>query len=172
MSHRTTRSSAARGGAAALATTLTLTLAACGVPPSGVSTGDRAPTGIASGPTLYFLDSGGDLVGRPRDAGRLGSIADALALLLTGTSDPDLRSGIAPVDVTRVGVTDFGDMIELRMPLAEFDVTPRGLDQIACTALAVHIQAGGSPDTTVRVRLTMTEPGSEAEHPRTCPALP
>ncbi|GAB4085655.1 hypothetical protein GCM10028784_22850 [Myceligenerans cantabricum] len=145
--------------------------AGCGVQPSGVADGGRAPTGVAPGTTLYFVDDDGELVPQTRDTGRLGTVSDALALLLAGTEDPALHTEIAPGGVTRVGVTDAGGTIELRMPVAESDVTPRGLDQIACTALASHVQAGGARDVTVRVVLTVTEPGSEAGEPRGCPAL-
>ncbi|MBE1878231.1 hypothetical protein [Myceligenerans pegani] len=171
MSDGARRGTPVPGAVPAVLVAVAVLLAGCGVPPSGVIDGGRAPTGVAPGPTLYFVGPDGELVAQTRDTGRLGTISDALALLLTGTQDPALRTGITSGGTTRVGVTHDGDTIELHLPLAEYDVTPRGLDQIACTALATHVQAGGSADTRVRVLLTVTEPGSDAGEPRGCPVV-
>ncbi|WP_030158577.1 GerMN domain-containing protein [Glycomyces sp. NRRL B-16210] len=144
-----------------------LLLAGCGVQPSEVTDGGTAPTGVAPGVTLYFVDEQGALVPSERDTGRLGTIADALALLLTGPGDSDLRTEIPSGDVTRVTVTVGEDVVELRVPLAADEVTPLGTDQIVCTALAAHVQAGGSAEVKARVHFTLPEPDSDAL--RTCP---
>jgi len=146
-----------------------LLLAGCGVEPSGVRDGGDAPTGVAPGATLYFVDGRGALVPRQHDTGSLGTVADSLSLLLASTGEPGLHTEIADVGVTRVGVVVAGDTIELRAPLAARDVTPRGIDQIVCTALATHVQGGGSRDATVRIVFTVADPG--ADRARTCPVI-
>ncbi|MCD0443053.1 hypothetical protein LO763_05355 [Glycomyces sp. A-F 0318] len=145
-----------------------LLLAGCGVEPSGVTDGGPAPTGVAPGPTLYFVD-GGELRATVRDTGRLGTIAEALSLLLSGPGDADLDTEIAPTAFAKVEVTVTGQEVELRVPLSTEEVTPLGIDQIVCTALAAHVQNGGSTEATVRLRFTLEEPGSR--DPRTCPLL-
>jgi hypothetical protein len=146
-----------------------LLLAGCGIEPSGVTDGGDAPTGVAPGMTLYFIDAGGALTPQQHDTDSLGTISDALSLLLASPDSPERRTEIADVGVTRVGVVVDGDTIELRVPLAGRDVTPRGIDQIVCTAIAAHVQRGGSLDSTVRIIFTVAGPG--ADRARTCPVI-
>ncbi|MFB6725732.1 hypothetical protein ACFCV3_36510 [Kribbella sp. NPDC056345] len=147
-----------------------LTLAGCGIQPSGVSDGGEAPTGLAAGPTLYFVDASQHLVAQPRMGGRLGTIADALALLMTGPGDSgNLHTEIASGGTTRFGVAINPDVIELTVPLTADDVTSLGMDQIVCTAVAVHIQSGGSRSMKVRLVFTLTTP--ESDRLRTCPLI-
>jgi hypothetical protein len=143
-----------------------LLLAGCGIAPSAVAPAGPAPTGVAPGPTLYFVDAGGDLVAEVRHTGRLGTVGEALSLLLAGPGD-DVDTGIAPAAVTRVEVTTAADVIGLRLPLATREVTPTGVDQIVCTALAAHVQAGGATSTVVR--LTFTDRADDT--PRRCPLI-
>lgn len=148
---------------------LLLALAGCGVQPSEVTDAGRAPTGVAPGVTLYFLDAEGDLVPQLRETDRLGSISEALSLLFTGPGDSEVRTEI-PQDTTRqVVVTAGPGRIELRLPLAADELTESGIDQIACTALGVHVQSGGSTDTTVS--LQFTHPAPESDEERTCPLI-
>jgi hypothetical protein len=145
-------------------------LAGCGVTPSGVVDAGRAPTGVAPGVTLYFVDAHHRLRPQPRPTGRLGSIADAEALLLSGPGDDsDLHTEIRPEDVTRVTVTTSPGLVQLVVPLASRDVTPLGIDQIVCTALDVYVRGGGPPSARVRVTFTLAAPGSD--RPRTCPLI-
>lgn len=146
-----------------------LLLAGCGVQPSDVTDAGRAPTGVARGVTLYFVDEQGGLRPQLRDTGRLGTINDALTLLLWGPgSGSGLRTEL-PSGGGRVVVTTAQDVIELKVPLAFEEVTPLGIDQIVCTALGVHVQSGGSANTTVRIRFTLPAPGSARE--RGCPLI-
>lgn len=145
-----------------------LLLAGCGVQPSGVIDGGEAPTGVAPGATLYFVDADGELSPQVRSTERLGSISEALALLLSGPG-ADLRTEIAPITVTRVGVTTAPGVIHLMVPLTIDDVTPLGIDQIVCTALGVHVQGGGSRSMTVRV--SFVQPTPESDVRRTCPLI-
>ncbi|WP_306368699.1 hypothetical protein [Nocardiopsis sp. CC223A] len=153
-----------RLGAAAVVLAL---VTSCGSGPAEVVDGGPAPTGVASGVPLYFLDGQGELVLQVRDTGRLGSISEAMSLLLSGPGDSDLGTGIDATGAQRMGVTVREDVIELMTPLAADEVTPAGIDQIVCTALAVHVQSGGSPDTGVRVRFTLDTP--ESDEVRRCP---
>lgn len=156
---------AAHGALLAVGTVL---LTGCGIAPTGVVDEGAAPTGIAAGPTLYFVDDAGALVPEDRDSGRLGTVAEAVALLLTGPGqDSGLRSDIVPTEMTRVQVTTTDESIVLRLPLMSTDAPGRGVDQIVCTALATHVQSGGSPAATVRLEFTIAPPGADA--PRTCP---
>lgn len=147
-----------------------LTLAGCGIQPSGVVDGGEAPTGLATGPTLYFVDASQHLVAQPRLGGRLGTIADAVALLLSGPGGADdLHTEITAGDVSRTDVAIVPDVIEVRLPLTVDDVTQLGIDQLVCTTLAVHIQSGGSRDVKVRLVFTLTTP--ESDRLRTCPVI-
>jgi hypothetical protein len=148
---------------------LALLLAGCGIQPSGVTDGGDAPTGLAPGVTLYFVGPHGELRPQLRQTDRLGSISEALALLLDGPGGSELDTRIAPATVTRVVVTTTPGVIQLLLPLTIDDVTPLGIDQIVCTALGVHVQSGGSRDTAVRVRFTQPTPESDEE--RTCPLI-
>ncbi|WP_017591466.1 hypothetical protein [Nocardiopsis potens] len=144
-------------------------LAGCGAGPSEVFDGGPAPTGVAPGVTLYFLDERGELTPDRRDTGRLGSISEAMALLLTGPGGSGLHTGIAEGSVERMMVTVKPGLVDLVTPLEIGEVTPAGIDQIVCTALGVHVQSGGSTDT--RVRVGFVQPTPESEELRTCPLI-
>ncbi|MUL43201.1 hypothetical protein FZ103_18860 [Streptomonospora sp. PA3] len=158
MNHRTL-TAALVGGVLALA-------AGCGSQPSGIEAGPSAPTGVAPGMTLYFLDHDGNLTAQQRETGRLGTVSETVSVLLTGPGDSDVRTGIDPTPVTRTEVTVSGERMSVRVPVASTEVTAGGVDQIVCTALAGHIQAGGSTETRAGIRFTDT-----ALEPRTCPVL-
>lgn len=149
-----------------------LLLTGCGVLPDGPTPGGDAPTGVAPGVTLYFVNRQEQLQPDPRTTGRLGSIADALALLLTGPgpgSRSDLHTEIAETAITRVTVTTGPELIRLVLPLARKEVTPLGIDQIVCTALGVHVQGGGAR--TATVRLGFTQGTTDSDVPRACPLI-
>ncbi|SDK04203.1 hypothetical protein SAMN04488074_104100 [Lentzea albidocapillata subsp. violacea] len=146
-----------------------LLVAGCGVQPSGVDDGGEAPTGVAPGVTLYFVDARGELQPQLRETGRLGTVSEALNLLLLGPGGSNLRTEIAPVSTPRVVVTTAPDVIRLLVPLAADEVTPRGIGQIVCTTLGVHVQSGGARDMKVQIRFTQTTPESDVE--RTCPLI-
>lgn len=159
----------------ALGLLLTGCLVGCGVQPSGVADAGPAPTGVAAGPTLYFVDAREQL--RPQRRGsHLGTISDALALLLSTSAgdsesagDSDLHTEITSEGITRVGVTTTPGLIQLEVPLTARDVTPLGVDQIVCTALGVSVQGGGS--TTTRVQVWFTEFTPVPNPLRTCPLI-
>jgi hypothetical protein len=144
-------------------------LAGCGVEPSGVDAGGDAPTGVAPGVNLYFLNANGDLEPQLRETGRLGTVPEALTLLLLGPGGSEARTEIAQAPLTRVVVTTEPDVIKVNLPLTINDVTPKGIDQIVCTALGVHVQAGGSRSTRVQARFTLST--TESDVLRTCPVL-
>jgi hypothetical protein len=150
---------------------LVLLLGGCGVRASGVTTMGTAPTGVAPGVTLYFVDDAGRLTPQLRETGRLGTIPEALALLLDGPPrEPGLHTEISlRGGVTRVVVSTSPGLLHLAVPLAGYEVTPRGIDQIVCTALGVAVQRGAALDTRVRVSFTLTTP--ESDRKRTCPVI-
>jgi hypothetical protein len=146
-----------------------LLLASCGVRPSGVTDAGRAPTGVARGVTLYFVDAHERLRPQLRPTGHLGTISEAVSLLLTGPGDSGLHTEIAPASVTRVLVTTGPGLIQLMTPLTVHDVTPTGIDQIVCTALGVLVQGGGPRTTKVQVRFTLAT--AESDVRRACPLI-
>jgi hypothetical protein len=148
---------------------LCLLLAGCGVQPSAPQDAGDAPTGVARGMTLYFVDSRGALRPDLRPTGRLGTISEALALLLTGPGDSSLHTEIA-ASTTQVGTVTTARAIRLRVPLSLREVTPKGIDQIVCTALGVHVQGGGSRRTRIQILFT-TAPASASALLRTCPLI-
>jgi hypothetical protein len=148
---------------------LAVLLAGCGIQPTGVTDMQEAPTGVAPGVTLYFLDARNQLRPQLRETGRLGTIVEAVSLLLTGPGSSGLRTQIAPTSVTRVLADTLPGLIRLRVPLAVYEVTPLGIDQIVCTALGVWVQSGGSATTRVQVIFTSDTPESEVQ--RTCPLI-
>lgn len=150
--------------AAAAMGVLIAALAGCALQPSGVEEGPSAPTGVAPGATLYFLDDGGDLTAVTRDTQRLGTVAQAVALMLTGPGESGLATGIPDTTVTRTEVTISGDVMSVRVPIAARNTSAAGVDQIVCTAFASHVQAGGADDTRVSVSFT-----DRTTEPRTCP---
>lgn len=144
-------------------------VAGCGVEPSEVTDGPEPPTGVAPGVTLYFLDGQGELVPQQRETGRLGTIQAAIALLLTGPGPSGPDTAIAPDLMSQVGITKTPELIELRVPWTVEDLGERGIDQVVCTVLAVHVQSGGSPSTSVRLDFVQDTPASQPE--RTCPLI-
>lgn len=137
---------------------------------SGTQDGNQAPTGLAPGVTLYFLDAQNHLRADVRDTGRLGTISEALALLLTGPGmDTRLHTGIDDVGVTRVQVTTGAGLVQLGLPLAFSEVTAAGIDQIVCTVIGVHVQSGGSKDIRVQTHFVIG-PERQSTMKRTCPA--
>jgi hypothetical protein len=148
-------------------TALALLVAGCGIQPSGVTDVSRAPTGVAPGVTLYFVDARNQLRPDLRPTERLGTISEAMALLLSGPGGSGLRTQITPGGPTRVVVTTDPGLIRLRVPLGRYEVTSLGIDQIVCTALGVWVQSGGSRSTRVKVIWTTADPDTQ----RTCPLI-
>lgn len=144
-----------------------LSLGGCGVQQTGVRLAGEAPTGLGTGVTLYFVDDHGELRAQLRETGRLGTVAEAVSLLLIGPQAPGLHTEIADVGVTRVESVPERGAIGLRLPLAPSDVTPKGIDQIVCTATVSERQRGGAQR--ARVRLLFTIPDSGSGRERTCP---
>ncbi|MCO5971923.1 hypothetical protein [Actinoallomurus soli] len=148
---------------------MVLLLGACGVRPSGPADAGRAPTGVAPGVTLYFVDGHERLRPQLRRTGRLGTIPEALSLLLFGPGESGLHTEIASSSTMTVVVSTGPALIRLMVPLTIRDVTPLGIDQIVCTVLGVHVQGGGSRNTKVQVRFTLPTP--ESDRLRTCPLI-
>ncbi|GAA2045284.1 hypothetical protein GCM10009757_11720 [Streptomyces cheonanensis] len=156
----------ARPAALSCALVGVMMLGGCGLQPSGVEEGPEAPTGLAPGVTLYFLDDDENLIPQQRETGQLGSISDAVGLLLTGPGNSGLSTGIDETTVTRVVTSERSEVIELRLPLARHQVEDAGVDQIVCTTAATHVQVGGSPEIPVQLRFT-----DISEEPAVCPVL-
>jgi hypothetical protein len=144
-------------------------LAACGVQPADVSGAGPAPTGISPSATLYFVDVHEHLQPQPRQTQRLGTISDAVSLLLTGAGADPLHTEISYAGTTEVLVTTTASLIQLSLPLTAEDVTALGIDQIVCTALGVYVQSGGSRDT--KVQLIFVQPTPASDRQRTCPLI-
>lgn len=158
-----------RRTSAMLLASATLVLAGCGVQPSSVMDGGHAPTGVASGTPVYYVNLQGELVVQ-RTGQELGTIGQALKLLFGVEPGDGLRSYVPTSPVTLAfPITRTRDVITIMLPLARVQVRREiGIDQIVCTVLAVHQQAGGSASTTVRLSFTHG-PDTRLRH---CPVLP
>ncbi|MGI5189446.1 hypothetical protein ACQEVI_15000 [Promicromonospora sp. CA-289599] len=139
--HRTTR------GAAAVVLAAALVTSGCGVGTSGVEDGGEAPTGLAVGPTLYFVDDDGGLRPDVRETGRLGTVVSAIQLLMADAdpTEEGLHSEIPPTS-TRTMVEDAGDYVTIYLPLSSTEISDVGVDQVICTAAAVVAASGRDVD--------------------------
>ncbi|MEU6350331.1 hypothetical protein ABZ896_13500 [Streptomyces sp. NPDC047072] len=146
---------------------LSVLLAGCGIRPSGVAGAGEPLTGLAPGVTLYFVGGDGRLEPQLRRTGRLGTVSEAVSLLLSGPGDAGLRTEIGPAATRQVVVTTASATIRLMVPLTVDKVTARGIDQIVCTALGVHVQGGGARQT--RVQVQFVQPTPESATKRACP---
>lgn len=147
-----------------------LLLGGCGIQPSGVTEMGAAPTGVAPGVTLYFVDADGRLRPQLRETQRLGTPAEAVSLMLTGPGTSGLRTDIKADEVTRVVAQTAPGVIRLQVPLATYELGPLGVDQLVCTALASAVQNGASRATKVQIGFTVSTP-EESDRLRTCPML-
>jgi hypothetical protein len=147
---------AGRGVATAAVVAAVLLSGGCGVGPSAVGDGGEAPTGLAEGPTLFFVDADGGLHPDVRDTGRLGTVHGAVQLLMADahpTAD-GLHSEV-PATGTRTVVEDAWDYVTVYLPLRSAEISPVGVDQIICTAAAVVAASGRDvADVAISVRPT------------------
>ncbi|WP_433871531.1 hypothetical protein [Saccharopolyspora sp. CA-218241] len=145
-----------------------LLLSGCGIEPTGVLEGGEAPTGVAPGVTLYFVDEHGRVRPKPTRSGSLGDVTAAVDLLLrVGDRNlAGLHSELPRVSSLGPRATVAGRTVTVALPLAMGEVGPRGVDQVVCTAIGVRRQSGAPAGT--KVVLTFTD-GSRTE-PRACPA--
>ncbi|GAA4826870.1 hypothetical protein [Saccharopolyspora rosea] len=149
-----------------------------------VSDAGEPPTGIAAGPTLYYLEGNtlrpvivptGGTVGDV-SYGKLGDVRGAVQYLMLGAGLSDLAEtkglrtevpelGAALVDVNVV-VTD--RVITVVLP--SYDLSPLAVDQVVCTALAVDSARGGTTRGTTVDILLHKGIGDRIAN-RTCPAM-
>ncbi|RJQ78345.1 hypothetical protein [Amycolatopsis panacis] len=150
---------------------LVLLLAGCGVEPAGPAPGGEAPTGVAPGVTLYLVDEHQQLQPDLRLGGQLGTISDALALLLNPgrRTSSGLHTEIADISGPQSRVTMAPGLIQISVPLTVQNLSPLGIDQIVCTALGVYVQSGGPRTTEVQVSFIQPTPASDVR--RTCPLI-
>ncbi|MFC8801288.1 hypothetical protein ACFT2C_26455 [Promicromonospora sp. NPDC057138] len=157
-----------RAAAAALVLAAAALTSGCGVGPSGVEDGGEAPTGLAGGPTLYFVDAAGRLRPDTRDTGRLGTVLGAVQLLMAD-ADPTaegLHSEV-PATSTRTVVEDAGEYVTIYLPVRGAEISAVGVDQIICTATAVIAASGRDvADVAISVR-----PTHGAVVTRPCPVI-
>ncbi|GAB2967194.1 hypothetical protein LWP59_21200 [Amycolatopsis acidiphila] len=110
-----------------------------------------------------------------RRTGRLGDVAEALALLGAGPSSGEtaagLHSELPPAAFSVTGPREGLLSVQLypAQPLGSGGIPDLAVDQVVCTAIAVGGQ-GGADARGLRVRLG--RPGAPAEEaPRACPAI-
>ncbi len=124
---------------------LVLVLAGCGVRPTDPVPAGDPPVGAAPGPILFFLKAG-KLAPVVRQTGHLGTVPDAVTLLLAGPNTQEAAAGYATMLPTgalgvSVGALDQGVVtVNLTAPLETLPELAK--DQIACTVIAVHAQTG------------------------------
>ncbi|MFJ6633557.1 hypothetical protein ACIQMR_19565 [Streptomyces sp. NPDC091376] len=129
---------------AGLAAALTLTLSACGVPPSDViEAGEpasvvRHPTPEPSVPvvaSLYFLDDGA-LTAYPRDIGDPADLGSVVAQLFRGPTTGEAATAITelPRLTDTPGVTaDGGNRVSIKLPQGVAPLSHPAMLQLACT---------------------------------------
>lgn len=147
-----------------------LLLTGCGVRPSAPIDGGKAPTGVAAGTPVYYVNDSAELVVQRRGK-RLGNIGQAMKYLLTTrTPQPGLHSMVGTSQVTlALPVTRTTGVITVRLPIDRRAVSGEiGMNQLVCTVLAVHQQSGGPAGTRARFIFTHGPPSK----PRHCPVLP
>ncbi|WP_298325928.1 hypothetical protein [Haloactinopolyspora sp.] len=155
---------------AAVVTAIAVVAGGCGVEPSDVEDGGEAPTGLAEGTTLYFVDAEGQLQPSIRETGRLGSIGGAVQLLISGISRTEQAAGLhsdVPVVTTGPVVEDAGNYVTIRLPYASAETTRTGIDQVICTAAAV-VASSGRPTDSVEISVRLTS-GEDFDH--ACPVV-
>lgn len=152
---------------AALAAAAVL-VAGCGVRPSGVITGNPAPSGPAQGAELYLL-SGGELTPVVRPSGRRLSPVETLTLLAAGPRPEESAQGFGtevPASLGAVSVTsgapEAGIVVTLTGDVSGLSGT--ALDQITCTAVAAVFPRYRVPG---EVPVTITG-GGRTREPQVC----
>lgn len=90
---RTTSVRTRRSTAGALAA-LALTLAGCGVPPTGVIGAGDPATGLTKGLRIYFVSSAGRLEGVSRPGVKIDELGDVLKFLIAGPTEAEQNRGL------------------------------------------------------------------------------
>ncbi|SFB43349.1 hypothetical protein SAMN05216266_11188 [Amycolatopsis marina] len=143
-------------------------VAGCGVRPSGVITGNPAPSGPAEGAELYLL-AAGELTPVLRPTGKVPSPTEALTLLAAGPSPEERAQGLGsevPSAATAVSVASGTPATEITVTL-DMDVSAlsgTAIEQITCTA-EVAVFPDYSPPGQVSVTVTG---GGHTREPQTC----
>lgn len=143
-------------------------VAGCGVRPSGVITGNPAPSGPAEGAELYLL-AAGELTPVLRPTGQVPSPTAALTLLAAGPSPEERAQGLSsevPSAAAAVAVTSGIPATEITVTL-DFDASAlsgTAIEQITCTAEVAVFPDYSPPG---QVSVTITGRGHTRE-PRTC----
>lgn len=134
--------------ASVAALALTVLTSGCGVEPSGIQDGGQAPTGLAGGTTLYFVDADGRLQPSTRDTRRLGTVLGAVQLLMSGPAGSEAGAGLhseVPDPSTAPAVVDAGSYVKIHLPFSRAEIGADGVDQVVCTATAVVVASGRDP---------------------------
>jgi hypothetical protein len=115
----------------------------CGVQPSGVITGDPAPTGPVNGVTLYFVHNG-DVVASLRATDTALTPTEAMNLLLsTGVDDQERAMGLRtdlPPGVGPATLTSDARGSTLTIAVDPGPLPPAAKDQLVCTAQSALAQ--------------------------------
>ncbi|SDX39694.1 hypothetical protein SAMN05216215_1010147 [Saccharopolyspora shandongensis] len=150
-----------------------------------VSDAGDPPTGIAVGPTMYYL-KGNTLRpvivptgGTVRDVpfGKLGDVRGAVQYLMLGAGlsgseeNKALRTEVPKLGAALVNVNVVVTDRVITVVLPSYDLSPLAVDQVVCTALAVDSARGGTTrGKTVDILLHKGITGDRIAG-RTCPAI-
>ncbi|MEV5539767.1 hypothetical protein AB0L13_23190 [Saccharopolyspora shandongensis] len=149
-----------------------------------VSDAGDPPTGIAVGPTLYYLE-GNTLrpvivptAGTVWDVpfGKLGDVRGAVQYLMLGArlSDSEetkgLRTEVPKLGAALVNVNVVVTDRVITVVLPSYDLSPLAVDQVVCTALAVDSARGGTTRGKT-VDILLHKGIGERIAGRTCPAM-
>ncbi|MEV5980787.1 hypothetical protein [Streptomyces sp. NPDC052114] len=150
-----------------------LSLAACGVRPTGVVDAGEAASGLTKGLRIYFVSEAGRLEGVSRTV-EISEPAAVIKLLMSGPTEAEQRAGLTTrVESGRFDVTGGGGRLSVRVPDMALD--PSSLSdrnftgQLVCSlarASAVLDRSGRTrPDD---VRVTVVPSGGRESGPYVC----
>ncbi|MGW2225171.1 hypothetical protein [Streptomyces formicae] len=155
-----------RGAVALAAAALVLTLAGCGVRPTGIVDAGEPASGLTKGLRIYFVSETGRLEGVTRSDEPLREPAAVIKLLMSGPDESERRSGLTTlVHGGRFEVTGDGDRLTVRVfdllldPASVNDRNYTG--QLVCSlarAQAVLDKSGRTRPDDVRVAVRAVPP--------------
>ncbi|MFE1177386.1 GerMN domain-containing protein [Streptomyces sp. NPDC058773] len=132
---------------------LALLGAGCGVQPTGVMSGGRAPSGISQGMRVYFASDRG-LRGAPRPDVTIDQLEDVLKLLMAGPTAQERAAGLTNLVQPAAGlrVTAHLGQVTVHTP-GRYAGSPRqqATGQLVCTLARAEVLVHGTRPDKVQV---------------------
>ncbi|SOE12224.1 hypothetical protein SAMN06272775_3220 [Streptomyces sp. 2323.1] len=125
---------------AAVCCLLAVAATGCGIRPTGVTDGGKAPSGISQGMRVYFAsDSGPRGVSRP--GAKIDDLNDAFKLLLAGPTSEERAAGLANL-ISRDGAysaTSRHGKVTVNAPDRYFGPQDQSTGQLVCTIARAEV---------------------------------